>query len=548
LSGSVIFINLAGAVALLLWATRMVRTGIERAYGDFMRQQLKSALGNRANAAAAGFFLALALQSATAVALIISGFAASGYVTTGIGIATLLGADLGSAFVTKILRHDLSLLIPIALIAGTISFRTNSRRWREVGRILFGLGLLLLSLRLIGEASLPLKESRILPVIIAYLAQDWVTAFVLAGLLAWAFHSSVASILLFASLAEQGLVPPVLIIPFVLGVNFGGAVIGAVLTRSEERTARIVPLGNVVIRGFGMLLALALQFIVQIRPEAYVADVGDAVVWVHIIANAAVLAIGLPFVMTIATALSRLLPEPAKEAPKPLDHVSALSPADIGNPPRALDNATREVVAMCDKIELMLTRIFEVYEKPDVEHIAFIEKLDDNVDRYNSHIKMYLARVSRNQLDEDTARRQQDLLTAAINLELVGDIISQNMLAKARKKKLRNTTFSEEGWRELSAMHQRVIRNARLAFNLIVNRDLEHARQLVQEKEIVREMVRESEEKHIQRLAGGNSASIETSSIHIDTMRDLKEINSLLVSIAYPVLAQAGQLRSSRLL
>lgn len=97
-------------------------------------------------------------------------------------------------------------------------------------------------------------------------------------------------------------------------------------------------------------------------------------------------------------------------------------------------------------------------------------------------------------------------------------------------------------------MHQRVIRNARLAFNLIVNRDLEHARQLVHEKEIVREMVRQSEEKHLKRLSGGNSASIDTSSIHIDTMRDLKEINSLLVAIAYPVLAQAGLLRTSRLL
>jgi phosphate:Na+ symporter len=534
LSGSVIFINLAGAVALLLWATRMVRTGIERAYGDFMRQQLRYALGNRANAAAAGFFLAIALQSATAVALIVSGFVASGYVSTGIGIAALLGADLGSAFVTKILRHDLSLLIPLALIAGTISFRTNSRRWREIGRILFGLGLLLLSLRLIGEASMPLKESRILPIIIAYLTQDWITAFLLAAVLAWAFHSSVAAILLFASLTEQGLVPSALTIPFVLGINFGGAIIGAMLTRGEEKAARIVPRGNVLIRGFGMILALVLQLFLQLKPEAYFSHPGDAVVWVHIIANAAVLIIGLPFAMQIARLLEQTLPEVKKEEPKPLDHVSALNPIDIGNPPRALDNATREVIAMCDKIEVMLTRIFEVYDKP--------------VDRYNSHIKMYLARVSRNELDEEAARRQQDLLSAAINLEQVGDVISQNMLAKAKKKQNRNAVFSDEGWKELSAMHQRVIRNARLAFNLIVNRDLDHARQLVQEKETVREMVRESEEKHIKRLAGGNAASIETSSIHIDTMRDLKEINSLLVSIAYPVLSQAGQLRTSRLL
>lgn len=548
MSGSVIFINLAGAVALLLWATRMVRTGIERAYGDFMRQKLRHWLGNRCYAAIAGFFMAIALQSSTAVALIVSGFAASGYVSTGIAIASQLGANLGSAFLVRVLRHDLSLLVPLTLIAGTIAFRTSSRRWREIGRILFGLGLLLLSLRLIGEASLPLKESKILPVIIGYLSQDWITAFIAAGLIAWAFHSSVATILLFASLTDQGLIPPALIIPLVLGVNFGSAVVGAMLTRGEESMARVVPLGNFLIYSFTMIALLVLQILLRVQPEHYFSHLGDAVVWLHMAANACGLLIGLPLVMVVSKALEKQLIAPEAEPAAQFDSVSALNPGDLSNPRRALDNATREVIGMCDRIELMLSRIFEVYESPTPQNIEQIEKLDDSVDVYNRQVKMYLAKVSSNELDEDAARRQQDLLSATINLEQVGDVISQNMLAKAKKKQFRNASFSDEGWKELSAMHQRVIRNARLAFNLIINRDLEHARQLVHEKEIVREMVRQSEEKHLKRLSGGNSASIDTSSIHIDTMRDLKEINSLLVAIAYPVLAQAGLLRTSRLL
>jgi phosphate:Na+ symporter len=545
----VIFINLAGAVALLLWAARMVRTGIERAYGDFMRQQLRHALGNRVNAAAAGFFLAIALQSATAVALIVSGFVASGYVSSAIGIATLLGADLGSAFVVRLLRHDLSLLVPLLLIFGTIAFRaTESRRWREMGRILFGLGLLLLSLRLISEASLPLKDSPILPVIISYLAKDWITAFLLAGLIAWGFHSSVATILLFASLTDQGLIPAVLIIPLVLGANFGAAVMGGVLTRGEANAARIVPLGNIAIRGVGMVIGLILQLFIKLRPELYFSHLGNAIVWVHVIANAVAVLLGLPLVMTIARLLSRALPTRPAQDTQGFDRFSALNPSDLGKPQRALDNATREVVGMCDKIALMLDRIFEAFDQPDAEQMKFIETLDDSVDHYHKQIKMYLAKVSETELDQDSALRLQDLLGATIKLEQAADIISQNMLARARKKQARNASFSEEGWKELSALHQRVIRNARLAFNLIVNRDLEHARQLVREKETVRDMVRQSEEMHIKRLSGGNTASIDSSSIHIDTMRDLKEINSLLVSIAYPVLSNAGLLRESRLL
>jgi len=304
----------------------------------------------------------------------------------------------------------------------------------------------------------------------------------------------------------------------------------------------------VLIRGLGMVVALMAQMIFKLQPEQYFSHAGDAVVWVHMTANAAVLLIGLPFVNTIASLLDRLLADPPTNEAPLIDQVTALNPADIANPQRALDNATREVIGMCDRIQLMLNRIFDVFERPDAQQMAMIERLDDEVDSFNRGIKMYLAKVSSNELDEDAARRQQDLLSATINLEQVGDVISQNMLAKAKKKQFRNAAFSDEGWKELSAMHQRVIRNARLAFNLIINRDLEHARQLVHEKEIVREMVRHSEEKHLMRLSGGNSASIDTSSIHIDTMRDLKEINSLLVSIAYPVLAQAGLLRTSRLL
>lgn len=549
MSGSIIFINLAGAVALLLWATRMVRTGIERAYGELMRQRLRRALGNRLTAAIAGFFFAIALQSATAVALIVAGFVASNYVSTSIGIATLLGADLGSAFVVRLLRHDLSIFVPVLLIAGTLAFRaTEARRWREIGRIMFGLGLLLLSLRLIGEASLPLKDSRILPVIISYLAKDWITAFLLAGIVAWLFHSSVATILLFASLADQGLIPPVLIIPLVLGANFGAAVMGAALVRGEAKDARIVPLGNVVIRGLIMLTGLVVQIIAPFSVLDLSENPGEAVVLVHIAANAAVLVIGLPFASLVASLLAQLVPDEKLDVKRELDHISALNPADLDDPQQALNNSTREVVAMCDKIEIMLTRVLEVFEDPDDERMQMIEDLDDKVDSYHNNIKFYLAKISKNTLDEETALRQQDLLGAVIKLEQAADIISQNMLAKARKKQQRAASFSNEGWQELSAMHKQIVRNARLAFNLIVNRDIEHARQLVAEKENVRKMVRASEERHLNRLSEGNPESIDSSSIHIDMIRDLKEINSLLVSIAYPVLAKAGMLRDSRLL
>lgn len=550
MTGSIVFINLAGAVALLLWATRMVRTGVERAYGTILRDKLRQAIGNRFTAAIAGFFMAIGLQSATAVALIVSGFVAADYVSTTIGVATLLGADFGSAFVVRLLRHDLSLLVPVLMLVGTICFRASeARNWRQLGRIFFGLGLLLLSLRLIGEASDPLKHSDLLPVVINYLSKDWITAFLLAALLAWAFHSSVASILLFASLADRHLLTPELIVPLVLGVNFGGAVIGAMLTRGDDAAARIVPLGNVAIRGLGTLLALVLQLVFKLSPALFVERPGDSVVLVHMGINLAVIVFGLPLCHLVAQSLETYLGKPAAgAAPSADDRISALNPADLDHPRQALNNATREVMAVCDKIEIMLTKIPDVFETADAARMARIETLDDEVDRIHRDIKFYLARVSQTALDPLSAAHCQDLLGATIKLEQAADIISQNMLTRARKKHARKIAFSAEGWRELKEMHDEVLRNVRMAFNLLVNPDVEHARQLVAQKEIVRSLVRTSEEKHLQRLRDGNIASYDSSSIHIDTIRDLKEINSLVVSIAYPVLESAGMLRQSRLL
>ncbi|WP_200844365.1 Na/Pi cotransporter family protein [Rhizobium sp. 18065] len=548
MSGIAVFINLAGAVALLLWATRMVRTGIERAYGGVLKDKLRLAVGNRFSAAFAGFLFAVALQSATAVALIIASFTAAGYVTSAIGIATLLGADFGSAFVVRILRYDLSLLVPILLLLGTIAFRASEERhWRQLGRILFGLGLLLLSLKLIGQASDPLRSSQILPVLFNYLASDWISAFLLAALLAWSFHSSVAAVLLVASLADKHLLPDALIIPLVLGINFGAAVIAALLTKNAEANARVVPLGNVVIRGLMTLVALALQFIFQIAPEQLAAHPGDAVVMAHLAMNGAVLVLGLPFAAVVARLLERFL-EPTAGQPANDDRLSALNSADLVHPQQAISNATREVLTVCDKTEIMLNSIFELYEHWDTKKTQRIEALDDQIDTIHRDIKFYLARISQTALDEQSAEQCQSLLGATIKIEQAADIISQNMLTRARKKHERNAAFSAEGWSELCAMHHEVVQNAHLAFNLLVNRNVEYARQLVARKEVVRQLVKASEEQHLQRLRQGNAASFESSSLHIDTMRDLKEINSLFVSIGYPLLEGEGLLRGSRLL
>jgi phosphate:Na+ symporter len=550
-SGSFVLLHLAGAVALLLYATRMVRTGVERAYGDVLRLRLRSILKNPLLAVGAGAALAIALQSATAVALIVGSFAGSGIVGGQAGLLAVLGADVGSSLVVKLLSFDLSHLVPLCLVAGTVLFMSTHRRdLLQVGRILIGVGLLILALRMIGEASEPLRESKILPVIVNYLAGDPVTAFIVAAITTWLFHSSVAAILLVVALASRGLIPVDLGVVLVLGANIGGGLIAVMLSRAMPAKARTVPLGNLIMRWCGAVLALTL-FTVLKPPLAILGDtVPLQLVHAHIAFNLALALLGMPLagiVNSLAEKIVALRAEPQHADTLAAAELSALDDAALATPSLALANATREVVRVCETVEIMLTRVIELYERPDQAKIDELSKLDDRVDRKHAAIKLYLAKMTQHPLTEAEGLRCQELIGACVKLEQVGDIIVRNMLAHVQKKLDRGLTFTDQGWRELVTFHSAVLANARLAFNVLVSRDPETARQLVREKDRLRTLEKESSQSHFDRLREGAAKSVETSSIHLDTIRDLKQINSLLASMAYPVLEEAGLLTDSRL-
>lgn len=551
MSGSVVLLHLAGAVALMLFATRMVKTGVERAYGDVLRHKLRATMRNPIMAVLTGCGLAIALQSSTAVTLLVGSFAGAGIVSGAAGQLAVRGAEIGSALVVKLLTFDLTLLVPLCLIAGTVMFMATERRdWRQLGRILIGVGLLILSLEMIGQASEPLRNSPLMPLIINYFSGDSITTYLMAALITWLFQSSIAAVLLMATLAGRGLITPELGVVLVLGVNLGSSLIAPMLTRSAAPEVRIVPIGNLLMRGLGSLIMLVL--IMTFRPDfAFLGKTApDQIVNAHILFNVLILLAGLPLAGLVYRASEKIValgskPQPA--AALEVVELSALNESALDTPSQALANATREVVRVCEIVEIMLKRIIELYEDADPAKIKALAALDDRVDRKHAAIKLYLAKITRNPLTEDEALRCQELIGACVKLEQVGDIIVRNMLVHVRKKLERGLEFTPEGWQELCAFHASVLANAHLAFNVLISRDPETARQLVLEKDLLREREKETSASHFVRLREGTAKSVETSSIHLDTIRDLKQINSLLASIAYPVLEERGLLGGSRL-
>lgn len=545
--GHEILIDIAGGVALLLWATRMVRTGVMRAFGGELRHWMGSALASRPRAFGVGVLVALAVQSATATALILASFAQQGLVATVGGLIVLLGADLGSSLVVQLLSLDIHLLSPLLILGGVVAFMGWDRPLpKHLGRAAIGLGLLLLSLSLIGRASVPLRESPGLASVLAGLAEDPLLALFLGALLSWAAHSSVAMVLLVVSLALTGVVPAPLAFALVLGANVGGALVAVVLTWRMSPVARRAPLANlffklVVACGSLALLPAATQWIAALD-----ANPGRQVAHFHLAFNLLVVLVCLPGAGLVARLVERLLPEGEGEGqgtlqPKYLDE------AAIERPVVALAAATREVMRLADVTETMLRRAIDTFEAKDGKQIEALSRLDDDIDSLHEAIKLYLTRLSRQSLSESESRRCIEIIQFTTNLEHVGDIIDKNLLELAQKKLKNKLTFSADGWRELRSFHAQVLEQLQLAMAVFVSGDLAMARQMIAAKERFRDLSQRSAESHLERLRAGRVESLETSALHLDLLRDLKRINSHLVSVAYPILDAHGELRTSRL-
>ena len=225
-----------------------------------------------------------------------------------------------------------------------------------------------------------------------------------------------------------------------------------------------------------------------------------------------------------------------------------LDPAAIGKPQVAIACATREALRMADTVETMLRGVMEVLRTDDDKALTRLRAMDDEVDTLQEAIKLYITKVTRHSLDDEDSKRCIDLLAFTTNLEHIGDIVDNNLADIAHKKIRKRLAFSDQGWEELSSLHDRVMNQMQLALSVFVSGDVATARQLIRDKERFRDLEMQCGYTHLERLRSGQVESLETSALHLDILRDLKRINSHLTAVAYPILDATGELRHSRLL
>ncbi|QAY95646.1 Na/Pi cotransporter [Methylovirgula ligni] len=542
-------LDLAGAVALLLWAMHMIQSGIQRAFGADLRRVLAHAFGNRIKAFAAGIGVTAVLQSSTATGLMVAGFAAAGLVDLVPALAVMLGANVGTTLIVQLLSFDIALAAPVFLIIGVMMFRRSGEsRTRDIGRVAIGLGLLLMALSQLVQIITPYEDVPSLRMLLGAVATQPFVALLLGALATWAAHSSVAIVLIVMSFVANGAVSLDTGIALVLGANIGSAINPLLeAPRGVDRTGAQVALGNLLNRLIGA--AIALPLIERIGPALVRLDPSLArdVANFHMFFNVVMALVFLPLLPLFAKALRRLLPQrvEAQDPSRPL----YLDPAAAEAPAVALGNATREALRMVDVFDEMLQGFGRALdEKTDKQRIVETRRIDDILDRLNTAIRSYIVGLDPESLTEDDDKRAAAILAFTSNLEQAGDTIDRGALATLTRQLKRGLVLADEGRADARLMLEHLSANLRLAATVFMTQDLRAARALADEKAFFREIESKATAAYFRRLRQSRPDAIEANALHLDLLRALKGVNDCLVAgAAYPVLEERGELRSSRL-
>jgi phosphate:Na+ symporter len=545
--GSTVILDLMGGVALLLWGLHMVHSGVVRAFGADLRRLLGIALHNRFRAFLTGAFVTAVLQSSTATGLMAASFVTAGTVDLVPALAVMLGANVGTTLVVQILSFDISVVTPVLLLMGVIAFKRGGRtRTRDLGRAAIGIGLMLLALHIFLGALMTTESSPAARAVLAAVTTQPLLCLLIVAAMTWAAHSSVAVVLVVMSLGAAHIIPPTAELAMVLGANVGSALNPLIETSQPGNLAsRRLPIGNLLTRLVGC--ALVLPFLEPIADllQRYEPNPARLAADFHTAFNILLAILFIGPLDLVAKRLIRWFPDQPKSA-----HPGAplyLDPSASSAPAVALVCAAREVLRMGDLIETMLRQAMTALLTNDRKLVAEISNMDDAVDSLNEAVKLYVTRMTRDSLDDRDGYRAMEIVSFSINLEHVGDIIDKNLMDLASKKIRRGISFSREGEADLVEFHQQVVDSLKLSVGIFISGDINVARQLIAAKAQLREKEFAAAERYLERLREGTPEAVESYSLDLDILRDLKRVHSHLCSAAYPVLERAGALQRSRL-
>lgn len=523
-------LDLAAAIALLLWGLTVLRASAVSIAGSNLAAALLRVSGNRAAVLALGLGAGAGMPSGTLLTRLLGPPLGKGALAPPIALAALLGAEAGAGLAAVAFAvmppgaFQLLMVFGVVLVLG----RGTAGAGR-IGRALLGAALVVMSLRLLATASSSLAHDDVLSALVAFMDEDILLAATLGAAMALLLRSSLSTILLLGILCSERVLPASTALAMMLGANLGGGVLTFTAAAKGPVEPRQVAAGLLLFKALAVACCVwALQGFMA-RPAFPDIDAALLLAGSHLLFNVAVAltCVGLAGPMAIAVRhWTSGAADPAAEG-----GLARLDARALPEPSVALTCAVREVARLADLVELMLRAMLRVFLRDDAELARSVRSMDDAVDDCYREVKHYLAAIRREALSQDEGRQWNELMTFAIALEQVADTVERVLHDLEDRAPVSRGKFPSPAVAEACGLHAMLMHNSRLAVRLLLERDARIARSLVTADGDFLELERRYEAAHLERLSAGEPGSIAVSAVYLDLLGDFERMNTLLCSL-----------------
>ncbi|WP_295351252.1 Na/Pi symporter [uncultured Succinivibrio sp.] len=455
-------LNLFSAIALLAFGVYMTKKTVMSSCGASIGNVLQSVVDSRFKAVLIGLGTTMLVQSSTATSLLVSSFLKKNLLSLGIALAIMLGADLGTAIMARVLTCDLSIVSPILLTLGIFLYLGFADRVKLhlSGGIMLGLGLILLALRLIVQTTQPVTHAELTAVLLKSLTNEITFALILGMILAVICFSSLAAVLLTSLLCTTGAIEISGALAVVIGANIGSCILEIIGALKQGISAKRVMYGNTLFKIIIGIVALCLLVPIENAEKEMAFPLSEFVIWFHVVFNAVICIFMLPCVGLMSKLLYALIPERKVEYdPNIPEHLDLAAYID---PNLALGNAVREVLSLGDFLQQMFTNLENSISYKPQEGVSSND-MKNRIRDIAGKISEYLAGVN---FDSKKQRRRMNrCLIASADVSECAHIIN-GMIKRLNKA---NGTYQASFLPEIRNELGRISSECAGAVNLAVN-------------------------------------------------------------------------------
>ena len=539
-------------LAFFLFGMNVMSSDLEKLAGGKLEVLLKKFTKNPLLGIFFGALITIAVQSSSAVTVMLVGLVNSGIMLFSQTIFIIFGANIGTTLTAWILSlsgiesDNIAMMMlkpenfsPILAFIGVmfVMFSKNSKK-KSLGSVFVGFAVLMYGMEFMGAAMDPIKDIQGIENVFIRFSNP-VFGVIIGAVITAVIQSSAASVGMLQALALTGLIDVGMVIPIVMGQNIGTcvtAVLSAIGTNSKAKRVAFLHTALNVIGTVVFLIVFVIADSAFDIPLFNEPATAWSIALIHSIFNVALTVVLSPFAKPLIK-LTEICVKDKDAEKKNNVHLFSMDERLLATPTVAVSECDNVTVKMAETAKQMILTSFASLCEYDKETEEWLLLQEEILDAYEDDIGSFLVKATALSLSESDSRKAGRMLHSIGNFERLGDH-ALNLLEAGKEMAAKNITFSEQAYSELTVLTDALIEIMTLTNNAYAENDLELASRVEPLEQVIDRITEKIRKRHIDRLKAGE-CTIELGFILSDILNDCERISDHCSNIAVAVIESA---------